>query len=127
MRRVKLVLMLATVGVTMLLATAGPASAAVFQCFGGRCEVPERFETDNNTFFESPFNDFIIGGRAADDIFAQRFGGDRDRVESKQGRDFINVRDGDRRDRVDCGKGRDVVRANRHDNIANNCERVRFS
>jgi hypothetical protein len=36
------------------------------------------------------------------------------------------VRDGDSRDRVDCGKGRDVVRANRHDNIANNCERVRY-
>jgi hypothetical protein len=113
-RRVKLVLMLATVGVTMLLATAVPAAAATIRCGGGSC-------------FETPFNDFIIGGRAADDIFAQPFGGDRDRVESKQGRDFINVRDGNRRDRVDCGKGRDVVRANRHDNIANNCERVRYS
>jgi hypothetical protein len=65
-------------------------------------------------------------GRGADDILAQFFRGDRDRVDAAQNDDFINVRDRDNRDSVDCGKGRDVVQANRGDNIANNCERVRY-
>jgi hypothetical protein len=52
-------------------------------------------------------------GRGADDILAQFFRGDRDRVDAAQNDDFINVRDHDNRDSVDCGKGRDVVQANR--------------
>jgi hypothetical protein len=78
---------------------------------------------------ESPFNDLIIGTRSADDILADFPGvnNDRDRVEAAQGNDEIHVRDGDARDTVDCGKGRDEVWANRHDDIANNCERVRYN
>jgi hypothetical protein len=124
-KRIKLVPLLVIVVVTTL-ALAGPAWAATISCFGGDCSAPNAFKNDNNTFLESPFNDHIIGGRGADDILAQFFRGERDRVDSAQGNDSINVRDGDNRDSVNCGKGHDTVLANRGDNIANNCERVRY-
>jgi hypothetical protein len=89
------------------------AWAATIYCSGGDCSTDSNVANDNNTFLESPFNDHIIGGRGADDIFAQFFRGDRDRVDAAQNDDFINVRDHDNRDSVDCGKGRDVVQANR--------------
>jgi dipeptidyl aminopeptidase/acylaminoacyl peptidase len=49
-----------------------------------------------------------------------------DRIYSLEGNDLIDVRGG-RRDVVDCGPGRDSVRADRHDVIGRNCERVRRS
>ena len=116
MGRIKVKLLLAIV-VVATLATSIPALAATrtTNCdSSGDCD--ERFKTAER----------IIGTTGADDIFAQLIHRDRDIVDAKQGNDFINVRDGDARDRVDCGKGRDVVRANRDDNIANNCERVRY-
>jgi hypothetical protein len=119
-RRLRLVLMLAMVVATTLLA-AVPASADTVFCFGGFCSDGN----GDDTFFESPFNDDIFAEGGDDDIFAQFFRGDRDDVRAGGGRDFINVRDGDNRDDVNCGKGRDVVRANNGDDIANNCERVR--
>jgi hypothetical protein len=124
--RIKVKLLLAIV-VVATLAVAAPAWADIFNCPGGLCEAPPFLESEDNTFNESSDNDRIIGGSGDDDINAQRYSDDTDEVESKQGRDHINVRDGDRRDEVDCGKGNDVVRANRHDDIANNCERVRYN
>jgi hypothetical protein len=125
-RRIKPALMLATVVITTLV-VAAPAWAVTIFCSGGLCEVPPAIESDDNTFFESDENDRIISGSGDDDINAQESSNDTDDVESKQGRDDINVRDGDRKDEVDCGKGNDVVRANRHDDIANNCEKVRYN
>ena len=109
---------LSAIGVVATLSTAVPALAAPLttDCADQSGDCRERFKVPER----------IIGTRGADDILAQLINRDRDIVHAKQGRDFINVRDGDSRDRVDCGKGRDVVRANRHDNIANNCERVRY-
>ena len=129
MVRIKLKLLLAIV-VVATLAVAAPAWADIFNCPGGLCEAPPFLEDEDNTFYESSddhINDHIIGGSDDDDINAQKYSDDTDNVESKQGRDHINVRDCDRRDEVDCGKGNDVVRANRHDDIHNNCERVRYS
>jgi hypothetical protein len=127
--RIKLKLLLAIV-VVATLAVAVPAWADIIDCPGGLCEALPFLEDEDNTFYEFPddhINDHIIGGSGDDDINAQKYSDDTDNVESKQGRDHINVRDGDRRDEVDCGKGNDVVRANRHDDIQNNCERVRYS
>jgi hypothetical protein len=116
--RIKVKLLLAIV-VVATLATTIPALAATrtTDCADQSGDCEERFKTAER----------IIGTTGADDIFADLIDDDRDIVDAKQGSDHINVRDGDRRDRVDCGKGRDVVRANRHDNIQNNCERVRYN
>jgi hypothetical protein len=117
--RIKLKLLLAIV----IIATLAVAVPAWAQTFTIDCDE------QSGDCRESPFNDLIIGTRSADDILADFPGvnNDRDRVEAAQGNDEIHVRDGDARDTVDCGKGRDEVWANRHDDIANNCERVRYN
>jgi hypothetical protein len=119
-RRLRLLPMLAMV-VMMTLLAAIPALADVVFCDGGDCEG----SNDEDTIFESEFDDFIEALGRDDDILADLFGDDRDVVRAGGGADFINVDDGDKRDRVNCGSGRDVVRADGRDDIANNCERVR--
>ena len=115
MGRINVKLLLALVTIATL-AVAVPALADTIDCNGDPC-------------VETSDNDRIIGTNGIDLIFANMPGvnSDRDRVEAKQGNDEIVVRDGDAKDTVDCGKGRDdIVYANRHDNIANNCEHVRY-
>jgi hypothetical protein len=114
--RIKVKLLLAIV-VVATLATTIPALAVT------QTNCPSSGACDE----ETKKAERIIGTSSADRIFADLFNKDSDRVEAKQGDDEIVVRDGDAKDTVDCGKGRDdVVYANRQDDIANNCEHVRY-
>jgi Tol biopolymer transport system component len=74
----------------------------------------------------------IIRGTSSDDWICGRTGVDRiypgpgnDEVKAGGGNDVIVAVDGRRhRDRISCGPGRDRVSADRHDRIADDCERV---
>jgi Ca2+-binding RTX toxin-like protein len=61
------------------------------------------FETGNNGV-----NDKIVGHRGEDDIQANGFTDDTDKVKGNRQNDTINVRDGDTNDTADGGPGDDT-------------------
>jgi hypothetical protein len=63
-----------------------------------------------------------IGGSRDDDVVEDGDGGDS--ISMGAGDDRANTRDGFADD-VSCGSGKDTVKADREDEIANNCEKVR--
>jgi WD40-like Beta Propeller Repeat/RTX calcium-binding nonapeptide repeat (4 copies) len=76
-------------------------------------------------------NDRVCGGVGAQSIVGDLGrdllipGPGHDRVVANEGADSVSLRDGDK-DSVGCGGGRDLVRADRIDEVARNCERVRY-
>ena len=65
-------------------------------------------------------NDVLVGGPGKDSLSG---GTGADLVSGGAGFDVVDVRDKSI-DTVRCGAGKDMVRADRHDNVARDCERV---
>lgn len=86
----------------------------------------------NDRVFAMRGTDTVNGGDGNDRLWAMarrdvKGRGDQtgDILNGGNGNDKIRVRDGER-DTVDCGEGFDRVIADRYDDTASNCERVRF-
>jgi hypothetical protein len=99
------------------------AVAMIVSLFAVVAYAAEIQGTDNSDdLYESNRDDKIVGHRGDDEIFAQDFAGDVDKVKGNRNDDFINVADGDGLDIANGGKGQfDECVADAGDDVVN-CE-----